>query len=78
VDICGRRIVLDVVFVAARLALEIDGWAHHHDVDRFQADRRRQNLLVGSGWRVLTFTYADLTTGPDDVLRQVQEALATT
>jgi very-short-patch-repair endonuclease len=78
VDLCGRRIVLDVAFVAARLALEIDGWAHHHDVDRFQADRRRQNLLVGSGWRVLRFTYADLTTRPDDVLRQVREALAAT
>ncbi|MFZ0325537.1 MAG: DUF559 domain-containing protein [Actinomycetes bacterium] len=71
----GRTVVVDVAFVRHKLALEIDGWAHHQDRDRFQADRTRQNLLIAHGWRVLRFTYADLTLRPDAVLRQVTDAL---
>ena len=36
-------------------AIEVDGMAHHVDVDRFRRDRRRQNALVALGWTVLRF-----------------------
>ena len=70
----GRVVVIDIAFIAAKLAVEIDGWAYHSDVDAFRRDRRRQNLLVGNGWRVLRFTYHDLVDRPDDVVAQIRSA----
>lgn len=58
-----RRI--DIVFTVERIAVEVDGWAFHHRPERFVDDRRRQNSLVGAGWLVLRFTWADLTERPD-------------
>lgn len=68
--------VLDVAFVSARLAIEVDGWAFHSDVDRFQRDRHRQNALHALGWTVLRFTWADLTTRPSYVVATILAQLA--
>lgn len=43
------------------LAIEVDGWAWHSDVDRFAHDRRRRNALMLAGWTVSRFTWQDLT-----------------
>ena len=68
--------VLDVAFSGAKVAIEIDGWAFHTDVDRFQRDRHRQNALQALGWTVLRFTWADLTTRPDYVVATIRAQLA--
>ncbi len=67
---------LDLAFPDVLLAIEIDGWAWHSDPERFQRDRRRQNLLVATGWTVLRFTWADLVERPDQVLATVVQTLA--
>lgn len=67
--------VLDVALPERKLALEVDGWAFHSDVDRFISDRRRQNMLVGLGWTVLRFTWVDLTQRPDLVARTIRQVL---
>lgn len=69
----GYRV--DVAFPGARLAIEVDGWAWHSDAERFRADRRRQNALVNAGWRVLRFTWHDLTGRPDRVIAEIRAAL---
>jgi very-short-patch-repair endonuclease len=56
--------VLDVAFPDRKVAIEIDGWAFHSDVERFQRDRNKQNALVALGWTVLRFTWADLVHRP--------------
>ena len=68
-----RFAVVDVAFPDWALAIEVDGWAHHSDVDRFRRDRHRQNALVTLGWTVLRFTWADLTQRPGYVLATVRE-----
>lgn len=57
VVLSGLEYWIDVVFLVRRLAVEVDGWAWHSDVDRFAHDRRRQNALVLAGWTVLRFTW---------------------
>jgi len=54
----------------------VDGWAWHVDVERFQADRRRQNRLVAAGWTVLRFTWHDLTGRPAEVIAEIRVAVA--
>lgn len=66
--------VVDVAFPAAKVAIEIDGWAFHHDQAAFQSDRVRQNRLALLGWQVLRFTWLDLTEQPDRVIAEVRRA----
>jgi very-short-patch-repair endonuclease len=75
VVVSGIEYWIDVAFLERRLALEIDGWAWHSDVDRFVHDRCRQNALVLAGWTVLRFTWHDLTSRPQAVVAQIRAAL---
>ncbi len=73
----GRTVArIDVAFVAARLAIEVDGLAYHSDVSRFQRDRTRQNDLVQLGWTVLRFTWRDIVERPAYVLATIRRQLA--
>jgi very-short-patch-repair endonuclease len=75
VTIDGTTYYLDVAFRRIRLAVEIDGRLHHSNGTAFETDRRRQNLLILDGWRVLRFTWAMLTDHPEDVIAAVRRAL---
>ena len=66
----------DVIFPRLRLVIEIDGREFHSDREVFEADRRRQNLLVLSGWRVLRITWTMIQSEPDQVVAMVREAMA--
>lgn len=72
----GRLVgVGDVAFERHRVVLEVDGWAYHSTPERFVGDRRRQNVLVAAGWRVLRFTWSDLTERPELVVAVVRQVL---
>jgi very-short-patch-repair endonuclease len=75
--VAGRVIaVADVLFAAARIVIEIDGYRSHGSREAFQADRTKQNRLVAAGFLVLRFTWHDLVQRPDFVVRTVRAALA--
>ncbi|MFN8082399.1 MAG: DUF559 domain-containing protein [Kineosporiaceae bacterium] len=67
--------VVDVLFARARVIVEIDGRRAHSDPHAFVHDRRRQNRLVNAGYRVLRFTWWDLTERPAEVIAQLRKAL---
>ncbi|TDT30069.1 uncharacterized protein DUF559 [Naumannella halotolerans] len=60
ISVGARHYFGDIVFAARRLVVEIDGWQSHGSAAAFQQDRTRQNALVLAGWRVLRFTWMDL------------------
>jgi very-short-patch-repair endonuclease len=70
------RWTIDIAFPGARVAVEVDGWAWHMDVDRFRADRHKGNALVREGWDLLRFTWHDLTLRPEYVVGEIRAALA--
>ena len=57
-----------------RLVLEYDGGTHRISLVE---DNRRQNLLINAGFRILRFTFADVSGSPAVVVKQVREALQT-
>ena len=71
----GRRYVPDICFPAHRLVLEFDGYAEHSKRQQFRDDRERQNALVTAGYRVLRFTWEDLTGRPEYIVATVRTAL---
>lgn len=71
-----QKWLVDVAFPAQKLAIEVDGWAWHTGADRFRNDRHKGNALVRAGWRVLRFTWHDLTNRPGYVHAEILAALA--
>jgi very-short-patch-repair endonuclease len=71
--VCGY--VVDVAFPQQKVAIEIDGWAFHHDRAAFQHDRTRQNRISLNGWKVLRFTWLDLTEHPQRVIAEIRRAI---
>ncbi len=67
---------VDVAWPAQRLVVELDGWGFHQTRRAFQNDRERGNALDAAGWRLLRFTWADVTRRPDETVVRVARALA--
>ncbi|WP_210082843.1 DUF559 domain-containing protein [Mycobacterium sp. OAE908] len=65
---------IDVAFPGQRVAVETDGWAFHSSQEDFQTDRERQNKIALHGWKVLRFTWLDLTEYPQRVLAEIRFA----
>jgi very-short-patch-repair endonuclease len=75
---CGYQVggyEVDIAFPDDWVAVEIDGWAWHSDVERFRHDRQRQNALVLAGWTVLRFTWHDLTHRPSAVVGMIANSV---
>lgn len=74
VDGAGVIGVVDVLFPREKLVIEVDGERAHSGREAFVRDRRRQNRLVNAGYRVLRFTWWDLTEQPDRVVEEIRRA----
>ena len=59
-----------------RLVVEIDGAEFHATPEGFEEDRRRDTLLRALGYRVLRFSYRQVTERWDDVIAAVDAAIA--
>lgn len=67
---------IDLAFPAARVAVEVDGWAWHVDAVRFANDRRKGNALTTAGWNLLRYTWHDLDGRPGEVVTEIRAALS--
>ncbi len=78
-DADGRLVArADFCWPAARLVVEVDGFAFHSDRAAYRRDRERSNALVRLGWRVLRFTYEDIRSRPQLVVAAVRGCLVRT
>jgi very-short-patch-repair endonuclease len=66
---------VDVLFQAAKVAIEVDGFAFHSDADAFHRDRKKQNAIALVGYQVLRFTWLDLIEYPERVIEEVKRAV---
>jgi very-short-patch-repair endonuclease len=72
-DIEGKE--RDFVWRDARLVVEVDGHATHGTRFAFEDDRARDLALVRAGWRVVRFTYAQITFDAADVAAALRDLL---
>jgi hypothetical protein len=71
----GRKVRFDFAYPDHHVAVELDGRAPHWGRDRWQSDHDRQNATELAGWRVLGFTWWDVTERPIYVAVAIAEAL---
>jgi very-short-patch-repair endonuclease len=72
----GGALEVDFAWRAERLIVETDGHATHGTRVAFERDRRRDQHLALAGWRVVRFTWSQVTAGPEEVTRTVGILLA--
>jgi very-short-patch-repair endonuclease len=70
------KVVLDALWRAASVAVEIDGARWHLDAAAWEADQRRQNAIQASGVLVLRFSVHRLIHDVDGVLDEIRAVLA--
>lgn len=72
----GRFVArVDLAYPRRKLAIELDSVRWHMNQSSFVEDPRRRNQLLLSGWRVLSFTWADYYERPRDLVAAVRAAL---
>ena len=72
----GRRARVDLLWDEARLVAELDGHETHATRRHRQADAERAAALELAGWRVISFTYEDVTERPSYVIATIAAHLA--
>lgn len=68
---------VDFAYPKHRLIVEADSRRWHNTPAAFQLDRNRDNLAQLAGWRILRFTWTDVTTRPEYVVDSVRSAIFT-
>lgn len=67
----GTTINVDLLFPEVRLAVEIDGFSYHSGRTAFETDRERDRRLTRAGYKVLRFTWRDLTERLDHTISEI-------
>ncbi|MFV0374428.1 endonuclease domain-containing protein [Microbacterium sp.] len=67
---------VDLVFRAARVAVEYEGTHHVTDPEQWRRDIERYERLAAAGWTVIRVTNAQLTQASASVVARVRNALA--
>jgi very-short-patch-repair endonuclease len=66
---------VDFAYPEIKLAIEVDGFGAHGTPRAMAKDFVRQNGLVPYGWRVLRFTWRQVTRQPEMVAKAIRDAL---
>lgn len=72
----GRTVVPDFLWREARLIVETDGWATHGTRTAFARDRRRDVELTLAGFRIVRFTWDQVTRDPLSVTGTLRALLS--
>lgn len=67
--------LVDVLWPAERLIVEFDGWRAHGHRRAFETDRKRDQILVAAGYRVVRITDRQLLDEPVAVVARIAQAL---
>jgi very-short-patch-repair endonuclease len=67
--------VVDFLYPARHLIVEVDGWESHRTRSAFEEDRARDARLMRLGWTVVRFTWRQLEDDPARVAATVRDLL---
>lgn len=66
---------VNLLWSAQRLVVEADGRAFHASDAAIERDRRRDAILAANGYRVLRFTWSQVTRRPAEAVAAISTAL---
>jgi len=66
---------VDCAYPELRVVIEADSRRWHTRLEDFEEDRRRDQLAAAAGWKVLRFTWRQITEEPEHVVATVRAIL---
>jgi very-short-patch-repair endonuclease len=66
---------VDFLWREQRVVVETDSWRHHGHRSAFESDRAKDARLQALGYRVLRFTWRQISEDPDFVARALRAVL---
>jgi very-short-patch-repair endonuclease len=75
VNVIVEGMLVDVLFRAERVIVELDSWEFHSDWDAFHTDRERTNTAVAAGYFPFRLTWENLTKRTEDVMVRLKRFL---
>lgn len=75
-ELLGGRVRVDMAWPSVKVAIEAGGREYHDGPAALYRDRSKANALTLQGWRLLRFTWFDVTRRPEWVVATVREAIA--
>ncbi len=72
----GETLIVDFLWEERGVVVESDGAATHQTPIAFQRDRRRDQILVAAGYRVVRVTWDQMTHHLDEVVARLSRTLA--
>ena len=72
----GEQFRVDFLWRQQRLIVETDGRDVHSTRQAFERDRKRDQRLMLAGWRVVRFTWRQITREPERVAATLRALLA--
>jgi hypothetical protein len=76
IHVDGQRFLADVLWEQARVIVETDGRETHETPPAFQGDRRRDQVLVAAGYRVMRVTWHQIHGERAAVLGRIERAVS--
>ena len=73
--VCGFEV--DAFWEADAVVVELDSWQFHKTRAAFERDRERGAVLAAAGYRLLPFTWRQLTRRRDEVVRKIRSGCPT-
>jgi hypothetical protein len=70
------RFRYDFCFPRYRLAIEVDGFGYHRDLDSFKKDREKQKHALKLGWVVHRLTNSDLRHAFENIIPDIKTILS--
>jgi very-short-patch-repair endonuclease len=67
---------IDFAYADLMVSIELDGGRFHSSRESQERDREKSNNLVAAGWRVLRFTWDDVTKRPNRVVALMRTSVA--
>lgn len=74
--VTGAEYLVDVLWKAGRLVVEVDGYQYHSRAEHFAEDRERDYALLISGFRVLRLTSTEVCLNTATALAKIRAAVA--
>jgi very-short-patch-repair endonuclease len=67
--------LVDALWPAQRLVVELDSWEFHRERRAFEEDRVRDAALMAAGYRVVRITWRRLEDDPDGVAELIRKLI---
>ena len=71
-----NKMRFDIAFPRFLLAIEVDGWQYHHQLEAYKRDRTKQTYCLKKGWVLMRIMPSQITQSIQQILDDIEVILS--